>query len=180
MPSIRGHAPRRAFGGCSKESKVIHWGIELPISFPAGPVSMGVTPSNSVDTAKEVEHAFTITGTARGVPHRTNCVWTVEENKSSHRGIPTEIQFAAVVDYDNPFICEVNMSGRSGGIFPRWLRARAPNTQRQSPIDPAKYKGLLREYDFEDDSTALEALLMNWTGEVSGAVVHFSQQIGGP
>ena len=175
VPSVFRHAPRRAYGGCSKESMNVHWGMELPLSFPAGPVSAGVTPSGSLDTAKDVEHAFTITGTARGVPKKTNCVWTIEENSSSRRGIPSEIQFAAILDYEGPFICEVNVSGRAGGVFSRWLRTRTPVEKRQKAIDPQNYAGLLKEYDFEDDPRKSEAMLQKWTGEVEGAVVQFSQ-----
>lgn len=170
-PSIIGHAPRRAYGGCSRESKNVHWGIELPLSFPAGPASAGITPSGSLDTAKDVEHTFTITGTARGVPKKTNCVWTIEENSSSRRGVPSEIQFATILEY---------VSGRAGGIFSRWLRTRTPAEQRQKPVDPQRYTGLLKEYDFEGDPRKCDEMLQKWTGEVEGAVVQFSQTVVRP
>ena len=178
--SITGHAPRKAYGGCSKESRSVHWGLEMPLSFPAGPISVGFTPSRSLDIVKDVEHAFTITGTARGVPTRTRCVWTIEEDSSTKRGIPSEIQFATILQYEQPFVCEVVVSGRTGGMFPRWLRTRTPATERQRAIDPQYYKGLLKEYDLQGDLQQCTKMLQEWTGEVEGAVVQFSQPVVKP
>ena len=175
--SVIGHAPRRAYGGSSKESRNVHWGIELPLSFPAGPLSTGVTPSGSLETSKDVEHTFTITGTARGVPKKMNCVWTIEENTSVRRGVPSEMCFAALLEYEEPFTCEVSVSGRTGGIFSRWLRTCTPAKTRQKVIDPHRYRGLLKEYDFEADLSKCETMLQKWTGEVEGAVVQFSQPV---
>lgn len=175
--TIVGHAPRKAFGGCSKESRNVHWGIELPLTFPSGPASAKVSPSGSLDTAKDVEHVFTITGTARGVPKKTTCVWTVEENKSSRRGIASEIQFATILDYDRPFLCEVNVSARTGGRLSRWLKTPAETEGRQRPIDPAEYAGRLTEYDFGSEPGKCDQMLLKWSGEVEGAVLEFLQPV---
>ena len=63
-PFVLAHAPHKSFGATSSEQRSIAWGLELPISAPAGPVSLGVTPSGQTETKKEVQHAFTITGSA--------------------------------------------------------------------------------------------------------------------
>jgi len=58
----------------NKEGKKFAWGLELPISARIGAAQAGATPTIYSETSKEVEHAFTITGTARGAPQRTSTV----------------------------------------------------------------------------------------------------------
>ena len=104
-------------------------------------------------------------------------MWIVEENKSSRRGIASEIQFATLLDHERPFLCEVNASARTGGMLSRWLTTAAASRSQQRLIDPARYKGLLKEYDFGDDPAKCDRMLLKWSGEVEGAVVEFLQPV---
>jgi hypothetical protein len=173
------HAPRKAFGGSSNESRTVHWGMELPITITAGVAQAGPIPSISQETAKEVEHAFTITGTKRGVPQTTTCVWTVEENTSSERGIPSEIQLAALVRHTAPVACQVSVSAQTAGglLPPHHLKTKTPLEHRRREMDPSQYAGLLHEYDFGPDPSNCDRLLESWTGEVRGALLEFAQAV---
>lgn len=112
---VRAFAPHKSYGASSREQRKITWGLELPLTVPAGPVQVGVTPSGSRETSKEVEHAFTIEGSARGTPLRNSCVWTVQENASTERGIPSELQ----VCQNPPFLPIYFPPPSSQGMFRR-------------------------------------------------------------
>ncbi|KAF2476222.1 uncharacterized protein BDR25DRAFT_339316 [Lindgomyces ingoldianus] len=174
------HAPRKSFGGTSRETKKTAWGLELPIMFTgAGVVEVGVTPTTNHEKKREVEHAFTITGTARGAPNKHTCVWTVEENNSTERGIPSEIQLATLIHHTSPVQCDVTVSGRvSGGILPpHYLKAKTAPEDRRKVIDPAAFIGLLCEYEFNGDPEGCDRLLKDWTGEVEGSILEFKQPV---
>lgn len=96
-------ALHKSFGGANEETKKTAWGLEFPLTFTGGGVAeIGATPTISDKRQREVEHLFAITGTARGAPNKHTCVWTVEENNSTERGIPSEIQLAALVYHTSP------------------------------------------------------------------------------
>lgn len=173
---VEAHAPRKAFGSTTEESKTFTWGLEIPISGGVGAANIGVTPQASSKTSKKAEHAFTIIGTARGSPQKTACVWTLEENSSSQRGLPSEVQFAVVVEHRGAVIYEVDIRGETGGGLypPHWLRAKSDAKARRKVLDPSKYGGKLREYSLPD-AEKLQHLLATWTGEVEGALVRFTQ-----
>lgn len=142
---------------------------------------MGVTPSTKRETQKKVEHAFTITGSSRGSPAKHTCVWTVEENESTERGIPSELQLAAVLQHMGPVMMEIDISGwTAGGYLPtHHLRPRTDAIGRKKVIDTTMFEDLLLEYDF-DEANPLEGckkLLEKWTGKVDGAVLEFDQQL---
>ncbi|KAK4232629.1 hypothetical protein QBC38DRAFT_514333 [Podospora fimiseda] len=182
---IIAYAPRKSFGGCSSESRTASWTVEFPLIFTGGGlVEVGMKPSGANEKSKEVEHAFTITGTARGVPRRTTCVWTLEENSSTERGIPSEVEFAVVVRHDDLMgliQCEVRASAKTGGgggglllLLPgHYLRAKTAVEDCRRVIDPAVFVGKLREYDLGKEGEGVEGLLKGWTGEVEGAVLEF-------
>lgn len=173
-------APRKAYGATSHEQKAITWGFELPISVPAGPASVGITPSTSHETTKNIEHAFTITGSARGSPTRNTAVWTVEENASSERGVPSELQLAVLVAHSGPVEVEVDIAGwTAGGYFPpHHLRPKTSAMGRRKVIDPVRYKGVLEEVGLGEDRVGgVGRLLDEWTGRVEGAMLQFDQEI---
>jgi hypothetical protein len=180
-PSISAYAPHKSFGATSSEQRNISWGLELPVNVPVGPVSLGFTPSGSSETKKEVQHAFTITGSARGSPTRNTCVWTVEENTSTERGVPSELQLAALVQYTGPMMMEVDITGwTAGGFLPSHnLRPKTTAMGRKKVVDPAKFKDFLFEYEFEgpDKLGPCKKLLERWTGKVEGAVLEFDQPL---
>jgi len=173
---IEAHAPRKAFGSTTEESKTLTWGLEIPIRRGVGAANIMVTPQASFETYKKVDHAFTIIGTARGSPQKTACVWTLEENSSSQRGLPSEVQFALVVEHRGTITYEVDVRGETcGGLYPpHWLRAKSDAKERRKVLDPSKYSGKLREYPIPD-AEKLQQLLATWTGEVEGALVRFQQ-----
>jgi hypothetical protein len=173
-------APRKAYGATTREQKSISWGLELPVTVPAGPASIGVTPSTHHQTSKEVDHAFTIGGSARGTPLRQTCVWTISENKSSERGVPSELQLAALVQHSGPMQVEVDIAGRSAGGFylPHHLRPKTDAVGRKKVIDPRKYRGVLDEFNLGEDKWERCGRLLNeWTGKVDGAMLQFDQPV---
>ncbi len=195
--NIIAYGPRKAYGGLTTESRKVAWGLALPISSSSAPIlpaQIGINPSLSAEHSKEVEHAFTITGTPRGSSplHRTSVVWTMEENSSSKLGIPSEIQFATlVVDHHHqsaPPLLQVSCNltakttGSGFGLYsgPHWLKAKSDHQNESMIIDPKRYVGLLKEFNFESGVEPVEGvrnLLEGWTGEVEGAVKEFGQGV---
>jgi len=183
QPQVQAYAPHKAYGASTHEQKTITWGLELPVTVPVGPVEVGVTPSGSHQVQKEVEHAFTINGSARGSQYRNTCVWTVEENNSTERGVPSELRLAALVQHSGPVQIDIDIVGKTaGGYFPtHHLRPKTDASGRRKIIDPAKYKGQLHEFEFEEKRQAsCLAMLGQWTGQVSGAVLEFDQAVVRP
>lgn len=177
---IKVFAPHKSYGASSKEQKKITWGLELPLTVPTGPISVGVTPSGSRETSKEVEHAFTIEGSARGSPLPSSCVWTVQENASTERGIPSELQLAAMVKHNGTVQFDVDIEGITAGgyLLSHHLRPKTDAMGRRKVIDPAKYAGLLQEFDFGGKGpVGCAKLLEAWTGRVQGAVLEFDQPV---
>ncbi|KAK6529149.1 hypothetical protein TWF694_004361 [Orbilia ellipsospora] len=171
---IVAHAPRRSFDSSTWESNKTLWGQELPLVTGATELSGAESASPTASPiVKEVEHTVTITGTARGYPRKTTCVWTIEENPSSERGIPLEAQFAVLVNHTSSVKCDVKISARTaGGILPpHYLRARTSPQNRSKIIEPSKYIGRLREYSFGQGGSDCEAMLANWPGTIAGATV---------
>ena len=173
---VTSHAPRKAFGSTTEVSQTFTWSIEIPISAGVGATNIGVTPQFNSETFKRVEHAFTIVGTARGSPQKRSCVWSLEENSSSQRGLPSEVQFALLVEHTGPVSYEVDIRGQTaGGIYPpHWLKAKSDAKERRKVIDPSRYGDRLREYNIPH-AEKVEQLLEKWTGEVEGALVTFTQ-----
>ncbi|QDS73739.1 hypothetical protein FKW77_004756 [Venturia effusa] len=177
---IKAFAPHKSYGASSREQRKITWGLELPLTVPAGPVSVGVTPSAGRETSKEVEHAFTIEGSARGTPLRNNCVWTVQENASTERGIPSELQLAAMVKHNGRVQFDVDIEGTTAGgyLLNHHLKPKMDAMGRRKIIDPVKYAGLLHEFEFGDrGQLGCAKLLEKWTGQVQGAVLEFDQPV---
>jgi hypothetical protein len=182
-PQVKEFAPHMAYGGSNQEQKTITWGLELPVTVPAGPVQIGVTPSGSHQVQKEVQHAFTVAGSARGSPDRDTCVWTVAENASTERGVPSELRLAALVQHSGPVQVDIDISGRTtGGYLPtHHLRPKTDASGRRKVIDPTRYKGQLHEFDFDEKRLAsCLKMLGQWTGQVSGAVLEFDQAVVRP
>lgn len=184
QPRVIMHAPKRSFGGCTKEDRRIHWGLSLPIQGGVHAAS-GTTASASVQPSYErefmtvVDHALTITGTARGAPVRTYCVWTVEENKSIASGIPTQFQVAVVLEHVGPFITELDVEADIRGSITRTVvRSKkdsgAKGTKRLVKVeDWASGDSGLNLGPRQDWKSFMEGL----TGEVPGSVVVFPEPI---
>ena len=180
--SVQHYAPRKAFGGTAKESKSIHWGLELPLTVSTGLAEVGAKPSIERESAVEIDHAFVIQGSARGIPQKNTCVWTLEENKTAERGVPSEVRFAALIEHSQPILCEVSASGWSmGGLKPpQHLKTKTPREARSLEIDPVDYKGKLKEFQLGQDISQCRELLREWTGKVEGAVLEFGQTVVRP
>ncbi|EHL01795.1 hypothetical protein M7I_2147 [Glarea lozoyensis 74030] len=147
-----------------------------------GPVGIGVTPCTERKSAVEVDHAFVIEGSVRGIPQKHTCVWTVEENKATERGVPSEVRFAALIEHSQPIICEVSASGwTAGGLKPsHHLKTKTPKEARSLEVDPSQYKGKLVEFELGQDISQYQELLSSWTGKVEGALLEFDQTVVGP
>jgi hypothetical protein len=173
--SVQQYGPRKALGGTAKESKAVHWGLELPLTVRTGPVEVGVTPSVERESAVEIEHAFVIEGSARRIPQKNTCVWTLEENKATERGVPSDVRFAALIEHSQPILCEVSASGWTmGGLKPPYhLKTKTPREAMTLEIDPADYKGKLVEFQLGQDISQCRELLGKWTRTVEGAVLEF-------
>lgn len=174
-PRILMHAPRKAYGAMSKVTKHLRLGLTLPIQVGQGIASAGIEPSVECETEKDVYHALTITGTSRGAPIKTYCVWTVEENKDTDSGIPSEFQLAVVLEHSGPFITDISAKAALRGGLGPVTHIRSKSTT-QVLIDVENWKGKLVEWRFDDWKTYIEGI----TGEVEGALVDFKQMIPRP
>lgn len=130
----------------------------------------------------------------------------MEENSSSKLGIPSEIQFATLLvdndhnhhdhDHNNqhnqsapPPLLQISCNltaktnGSGFGLYsgPHWLKAKSDHQNESKIIDPKRYVGLLKEFNFESSGVEPEEgvriLLEGWTGEVEGAVKEFGQGV---
>jgi hypothetical protein len=106
----------------------------------------------------------------------------VEENSSTERGIPSELQVAALIQYTGgPLMMEIDITGRTaGGFLPSHdLRPKTTAMGRKKIVDPSKFKELLYEFDLGhgDPVAASRQLLNGWTGRVEGAVLEFDQTV---
>jgi len=172
-PKVVMHAPRRSYGGCTKEDKRVKWALALPIRAGTSRVaSASIEPSYEHEVTAVVDHALTFTGTARGAPMRTSCVWTVEENKSTAAGIPTEFQVAVVLEHVGPFVMELDVQADIRGMLMRGVvRSKlSPSAKRMVKVEDWASRG----FDLssgQDWKSFVEAL----TGEVPGSMVVFPQ-----
>jgi len=172
-PKIVLHAPKKSVGGWSEERKTLVWGISLPVQI--GGSSIGLQPSQEKETQKVVSHAMTIQGTMRGKGRY--CVWTVEENKSSARGIPSHFQLAVVLEHKGPFVTELDVKAKLGGkTWTRQIRSKAGSNggapARTIDIESWRCGGIP-----EPAKLDWKKFVESMTGEVHGAVVNYEQPI---
>ncbi|KAF3927130.1 hypothetical protein AA313_de0209974 [Arthrobotrys entomopaga] len=173
------HAPRRSFGSSTWESNKTVWGQELPLTAVATKSLETESTLPASRIVREVEHTVSVTGTARGYPQKTTCVWTIEENPSGERGIPLESQFAILVNHSSSIKYDVKISAKTaGGVLPpHYLRVHTPPENRSMVLQPSNYVGKLREYSFGEGELGCEEALANWNGTVGGAIVKSSQRL---
>lgn len=170
------YGPRSTYGGLTTETQKFAWGLALPISTSSAPIlpaQIGITKSLSSEHSKKVEHAFTITGTPPPPLHHTSVVWTIEENSSSKLGTPSKIQFATLfVDnhHHSALLLQVSCNltaktnGAEFGLYsgPHWLIAKSDDKNENEIIDPKRYVGLLKVFDFEPGVEPVEGLREGW------------------
>ena len=179
-PRVVLHAPRRSYGGCTKEDRRICWGLSLPIQVGVRSrvtASATIQPSYSREATTVVNHALTFTGTARGAPVRTSCVWTVEENKSAAAGIPTEFQVAVVLEHVGPFMTELDVQADIRGTMMRCVvRSKrdhgAKGTQRL-----VKVEYWVNEGSGLNSGQSWTSFVEGLTREVPGSVVIFPESL---
>ena len=174
VPRVVLHAPRRSYGGCTKEDRRIKWGLALPIrgGSSSGVASASIEPSYEHEVTAVVDHALTFTGTARGAPVRTSCVWTVEENKSTATGIPTEFQVAVVLEHVGAFVTELDVQADIRGMLTRGVvrSKKGPGAKRMVKVEDWASRGFELNSG-QDWKSFVEGL----TGEVPGSMVVFPQ-----
>jgi hypothetical protein len=106
----------------------------------------------------------------------------VEENGSTERGIPSELQIAALVQHGSePLMMEIDIEGRTaGGYLPSHdLRPKTTAMGRKKIVEPSKFKDILFEFELGNGDRVATArhLLDRWTGKVDGAVLEFDQPL---
>jgi hypothetical protein len=107
LPKLVTLAPQHSIGGWTEEQTRLLWGLTVNAGAGLVGASAGVEPSVERETQKAVMHAMTIQGSIR--PNGRAC-WTVEENRSSERGIPSHFQLAVVLDHGgDPFVMELDV-----------------------------------------------------------------------
>ncbi|GLB33613.1 hypothetical protein LshimejAT787_0104970 [Lyophyllum shimeji] len=174
-------APEFSVGGWSEECTKLVWGITLPIQAGLAGSSVGLEASRSRESHKGVMHAMTIVGTRRNAGAR--CVWTVEENSSSARGIPSHFQLAVVIQHEGPFLTELDVKAELGGCSwfgPRFMRAKkgreGAGLRRTIDIETSRCGDVL----WESGEEGWKKFMKEMTGEVGGATLDFGQAIVRP
>ncbi|KAG6855044.1 hypothetical protein C0991_005973 [Blastosporella zonata] len=178
-PKIITLAPQHSVGGWTEEQTKLLWGLSAPLQVGFGPASVGVEPSTEKETQKAVMHAMTILGTVRNAA--TRATWTVEENKSSERGVPSHFQLAIVVDHAGPFLSEFDVKAElGGGLWSTFLQAKkgkGGNGLRRV-IDVETWK--CGDVSWEPGEVGWKKFVAGITGEVDGVVLNFNQAIVRP
>src|SRR5262249_14594386 len=108
-PRILERAPKKSYGGITKEKKRRVWGVSFPLGVTASgavgaPLAATAAPGVFSSSEREVEHAVAITGTVRG-QKRSYVVWTLEGNADSDTSLPAEVSLACVVRHQGPVRC---------------------------------------------------------------------------
>jgi hypothetical protein len=170
-------APQHSVGGWTEEQTTLIWGLKVKAGggFVGG--SAGVDPSVEKETQKAVLHAMTILGSIRS---NGRACWTVEENKSSERGIPTHFQLAVVLDHGGvPFVTELEVKAElGGGLWPHNFVQGKKGQDLRKVIDVNTWK--CGEVEWESGEAGWKKFMAGMTGEVSGAIVEFEQSIVRP
>lgn len=174
-------APELSVGGWTEEWTRLVWGVALPVQAGFMGGSVGLEASRNRENQKVVTHAMTIVGTKRNVGAR--CVWTVEENKSSARGIPSHFQLAVVIEHEGPFLTELDVKAELGGglwFGPKFMKAKknrdGTGLRRTIDIETSKCGEVL----WESGEAGWRKFMKTMTGEVGGAVLDFGQAIVRP
>ncbi|KAF5374610.1 hypothetical protein D9615_008955 [Tricholomella constricta] len=178
-PKIVALAPQHSVGGWTEEQTKLIWGLSVPLEVGFAGASVGITPSREKETQKAVMHAMTIIGTVRSGGARAT--WTVEENKSSQRGIPSHFQLAVVVDHSGPFVSDMDVKAElGGGLWPTFLQAKkgrgGNGLQRVINVDTWK----CGEVVWEPGELGWKKYVAGMTGEVSGIMLEFGQAVVRP
>ena len=139
--------------------------------------SVGVDPSVERETQKAVMHAMTIMGSIR--PNGRAC-WTVEENKSSERGIPSHFQLAIVLDHGGaPFVTELDAKAElGGGLWPNNVQAKKGRNDLRKVIDVETWK--CGDVEWEPGEVGWKKFMAGVTGEVPGVNVDYKPSIVRP
>lgn len=178
IPKIFALAPQHSVGGWTEEQTKLIWGVSLSAQVGAAGGSVGLDPSVTKETDKAVMHAMTIMGSNRS--GGTRATWTVEENKSSQRGIPSHFQLAIVIDHHGPFVMELDIKALLGGrVWSTYVHAKKGSGSN----------GLKRIIDVEawKCGDAVEPGEVGWkkymaamNGEVPGIMQEFEQKVVRP
>ncbi|KAF8076190.1 hypothetical protein FPV67DRAFT_401983 [Lyophyllum atratum] len=178
-PKIITLAPQHSVGGWTEEQTRLLWGLSVPVGVGFGGASVSVEPSAEKQTEKAVMHAMTILGTVRSGGTRAH--WTVEENKSSERGIPSHFQLAIVVEHNAPFLSDMDVKAElGGGLWPTFVQAKKGRNRNglKRVIDVERWK--CGEVRWEPGEQGWKKYVAGLTGEVSEVMVEFGQAVVRP
>ncbi|KAG5643767.1 hypothetical protein DXG03_009646 [Asterophora parasitica] len=179
QPKVVTIAPQHSVGGWTEEQTKLMWGLSAPVEVGFGGASVGLTPSTERETQKAIMHAMTIIGTIRSGGARAT--WTVEENKSSQRGIPSHFQLAIVVDHSGSFLSDMDIKAElGGGLWPTFLQAKKGRSENslQRAIDVETWK--CGEVLWQPGEQGWKKYVAGLTGEISGVVQEFTQTVARP
>lgn len=176
-PKILALAPQHSIGGWTEEQTKLIWGLKVKAGAGVIGAHAGVDPKVEKETQRAVMHAMTILGSVR--PNGRAC-WTVEENNSSERGIPSHFQLAVVLDHGGvPFVTELDVKAElSGGLWDTLVQAKKGRNNLRKVIDVNTWK--CGEVEWESGEAGWKAFMEGITGEVFGTIVEFGQSIVRP
>lgn len=176
-PKVVAHAPKRSLAGRTDESNSLNWSLALQVQVGIANNVVGVQAGRQNEVQKTVSHAMTMTGTVRG--NRTECVWTLEGNKSSSSGIPSHFQVAVVLEHEGLFVIELNVKAElRGGLIPtRHLQSKKSGDGRGLLwiVDVEKWENIVAKCGPIESEWM--AFMETVTGEVPAAVVEFQQRL---
>ena len=172
-------APQHSEGGWTEEQTKIMWGSKAKAGAELAAGSAGMDPSDEKEIHKPVMRAMTIMGSIRP---NGRAYWTVEENKSSERGIPSHFRLAVVLDHSGlPFVTELDVKAElGGGLWHTFIQAKKGRngTGLRTVIDVNTWK--CGEVEWEPGEAGWKKFMREMTGEVPGAVVEFGQSVTRP
>ncbi|GLB33610.1 hypothetical protein LshimejAT787_0104940 [Lyophyllum shimeji] len=178
-PKVITLAPQHSVGGWTEEQTKLIWGLNVAVGPGIPGASVNVEPSVGKETQKAVMHAMTILGTVRSGGTRAH--WTVEENKSSRRGIPSHFQLAIVVEHSGLFASSLDVKAElGGGLWPTFIQAKKGRNgdPLRRVIDVEHWK--CGEVRWEPGEQGWKKYVAGLTGEIPDVVVEFSQAVVRP
>ncbi|PPQ82111.1 hypothetical protein CVT26_011760 [Gymnopilus dilepis] len=132
-PSLEDVAPKQCIWDKTREHKDTDFKVNIPFQFTIGSIALGPQFEQQWKTQKTIQRGTTLTGSIRGLDGDA-AEWTVEENASAMSGVPPHFCIAAVVNYEAPFLMEMEISA---------IQRRTSNVLPVSKIDQAKSESTL-------------------------------------
>ena len=112
-PIVCVYSPKHVWGTPTEEEKETHWEVAAQCSVSVGPAQLGPEASRGGSSTIHVEHAVEIAGMDEpeyGKDYPNKVIFEIDENEKIGKGIPKELYFGVVVQYEGDIQAEVTTS----------------------------------------------------------------------